>query len=197
MFPLFHLGRPLTTTLADNLRFLRALISRPKNIGAVLPSSPALARAISAQVQPHAGPVLEIGAGTGVVSGALLARGVPAEKLTLLEYDPELCRHLEKRFPHLHVICGDAFDLGHTLGPRYASPFAAIVSGLPLLNHPPVRRRAFMEGVTSRLLPGAPLIQFSYGPMPPAPPLPGHSVIRAATVLANIPPAKVWVYRKA
>lgn len=186
----------MTSTFADNLRFLRALILRPKNIGAVLPSSPALARAIAHQVLPNAGPVLEIGAGTGVVSEALLTRGVPAEKLTLVEYDPELCRHLEKRFPHLHVICGDAFDLGHTLGPRYAAPFGAIVSGLPLLNHPPAQRRAFMEGVAARLLPGAPFVQFSYGPKPPVPPLPGHSVSRAATVLANIPPAKVWVYRK-
>lgn len=187
----------LKASFADNLRFLRALVTRPKNIGAVLPSSPALAKAIAAQVSPHSGPVLEIGAGTGVVSDALLTRGVSADRLTLLEYDPELCRYLEKRFPHLHVICGDAFDLTHALGPRYAAPFAAIVSGLPLLNHPPARRRAFMEGVAERLMPGAPFIQFSYGPMPPVPPLPGQTVTRAATVLANIPPAKVWVYRKA
>lgn len=187
----------MTTTLADNLRFLRALITRPKATGALLPSSPALARAIARQVHPHCGPVLEIGAGTGVISEALLARGVPAEQLTLVEYDSELARHLRKRFADVHVIEGDAFDLGHTLGPRYAAPFGAIVSGLPLLNHPPARRRAFMEGVAARLTPGGPFVQFSYGPMPPVPPLPGHSVTRAAMVLANIPPAKVWVYRKA
>jgi len=187
----------LTTTLAENLKFLRALISRPKSIGALLPSSPALAHTIARQVHPHCGPVLEIGAGTGVVSEALLARGVPAEQLTLLEYDPDLTRHLRKRFPHLHVIQGDAFDLDHTLGPRHAAPFGAVVSGLPLLNHPPLRRRGFIEGVMRRLMPGAPLIQFSYGPMPPVPPPPGVGVIRAALVLANIPPAKVWVYRKA
>jgi phosphatidylethanolamine/phosphatidyl-N-methylethanolamine N-methyltransferase len=186
----------VTSTLADNLRFLRALVTRPKNMGALLPSSPALAKAIARQVHGHLGPVLEIGAGTGVVSEALLARGIPADKLTLLEYDPELCRHLERRFPHLHVICGDAFDLDHTLGPRYGSPFAAIVSGLPLLNHPALRRRAFMEGAMARLLPGAPLIQFSYGPQAPVPAPLGCTVIRAATVLANIPPAKVWVYRR-
>jgi phosphatidylethanolamine/phosphatidyl-N-methylethanolamine N-methyltransferase len=187
----------LTTTFADNLRFLRALITRPKDIGALLPSSPALAKAIARQVHPHGGPVLEVGAGTGVISEALLARGVPSESLTLLEYDRDLSRHLQARFPHVHVIQGDAFDLDHTLGPRYAAPFGAIVSGLPLLNHPPARRRAFMEGVAARLMPGAPFIQFSYGPQPPVPPLPGHSVMRAALVLANIPPAKVWVYRKA
>ncbi len=187
----------MTNSFADNLRFLRALISRPKNIGALLPSSPALAHAIARQIHPHAGPVLEIGAGTGVVSEALLVRGVPAERLTLLEYDPDLTRHLRTRFPRVHVIEGDAFDLTHSLGPRYAAPFGAIVSGLPLLNHPPARRRAFIEGVMGRLLPGAPFVQFSYGGRPPVPAPPGYSVIRAAMVLANIPPAKVWVYRKA
>jgi phosphatidylethanolamine/phosphatidyl-N-methylethanolamine N-methyltransferase len=187
----------LTTTLADNLRFLRALFTRPKTVGAVLPSSPALARAIARQVHPHSGPVLEIGAGTGVVSEALLERGVPSGQLTLLEYDCDLARHLKARFPEVQVIQGDAFDLTHSLGPRHAAPFGAIVSGLPLLNHPPVRRRAFMEGVAARLMPGAPFIQFSYGATPPVPPLPGQNVSRAATVLANIPPAKVWVYRKA
>jgi len=185
------------SSLADNLRFLRALIARPKATGALLPSSPVLAKAIAREVHPHCGPVLEIGAGTGVVSEALLARGVPAESLTLLEYDQDLARHLRARFPRVHVIQGDAFDLAHSLGPRHAAPFGAIVSGLPLLNHPPARRRAFMEGVAGRLLPGAPFIQFSYGPVPPVPPLPGQTVVRAATVLANIPPAKVWVYRKA
>jgi phosphatidylethanolamine/phosphatidyl-N-methylethanolamine N-methyltransferase len=186
----------VTSTLADNLRFLRALVTRPKNMGALLPSSPALAKAIARQVHGHLGPVLEIGAGTGVVSEALLARGIPPDKLTLLEYDPALCRHLERRFPDLHVICGDAFDLDHTLGPRYGSPFAAIVSGLPLLNHPALRRRTFMEGAMARLLPGAPMIQFSYGSQAPVPAPLGCTVIRAATVLANIPPAKVWVYRR-
>ena len=60
----------MTTTLADNLRFLRALITRPKNIGAVLPSSPALAAPSPARSIPPAGPVLEIGPGTGVITEA-------------------------------------------------------------------------------------------------------------------------------
>ena len=54
----------LKASLADNLRFLRALIARPKNIGALMPSSPALAVAMARQIDPHAGPVLEVGPGT-------------------------------------------------------------------------------------------------------------------------------------
>jgi phosphatidylethanolamine/phosphatidyl-N-methylethanolamine N-methyltransferase len=187
----------LSNTLADNLRFLRALIARPKNIGAIFPSSPALAEAIARQIDPDAGPVLEIGPGTGVVTEAILARGVAAERLTLVEYDEDMAQHLAARFPQAHVIHGDAFDLDRTLGPRYSAPFAAIVSGVPLLNHSMARRQAFVEGLAKRLMPGAPMVQFSYGTNAPVVPPPGYTVVRTATILANIPPARVWVYRKA
>ncbi|HJS45806.1 MAG TPA: rRNA adenine N-6-methyltransferase family protein [Rhizomicrobium sp.] len=187
----------MTTTLADNFRFLRALIARPKDVGAIMPSSPALAEAIARQIDPKAGPVLELGPGTGVISHAILARGVAPEQLTLLEYDEDLAQHLAARFPKVRVFQGDAFDLDATLGKPNGSPFAAIVSGIPLLNHAMSRRQSLMAGLASRLMPGAPLIQFSYGAQAPVVPPPGYTVIRTASVLANIPPAKVWVYRKA
>lgn len=187
----------MSSTLADNLRFLRALIARPKNIGAIAPSSPALAEAIARQIDPSLGPVLEVGPGTGVVTQAILARGVQPEKLTLVEFDEELARHLTARFPKTQVFQGDAFELDRTLGPGYSAPFGAIVSGVPLLNHPVARRQAFMEGLFKRLLPTGTLVQFSYGPQAPVKAPPGYTVTRTATILANIPPAKVWAYRKA
>ena len=186
----------MTTSLADNFRFLKALIARPKTVGAVIPSSPALARAMARQIDPKAGPVLEIGPGTGVISEAILEHGVPPAQLTLVEYDDALARHLAARFQRVQVIQGDAFDLDQTLRGRDGLPFGAIISSLPLLNHPMARRLAYMESLTRRLAPGAPLIQFSYGPHAPVVPPPGFAVIRAAQVWANIPPAKVWVYRK-
>ena len=186
----------MTTTLADNLRFLRALIARPKNIGALMPSSPALAEAIARQIDPLLGPVLEIGPGTGVVTEAILARGVAPERLTLLEYDEDLAGHLAERYPRAHVIQGDAFNLDRLLGPHDNGPFGAVVSGIPLLNHSVARRQAYVAGLGRRLMPGAPLVQFSYGAQEPVKAPPGFGVTRTATILANIPPAKVWVYRK-
>jgi phosphatidylethanolamine/phosphatidyl-N-methylethanolamine N-methyltransferase len=186
------------SSLADNLRFLRALVARPKNVGAVFPSGPVLARAIARQVDPlQAGPVLELGPGTGVITAAILERGVAPERLTLVEFDENFASHNRARFPGVHVIQGDAFDLDHTLHGRPALPFSAIVSGLPLLNFPLAMRQRLMDGVLARLAPGAPFIQFSYGTHAPVPPPPGFAVTRAAMVWANIPPARVWVYRRA
>jgi phosphatidylethanolamine/phosphatidyl-N-methylethanolamine N-methyltransferase len=187
----------VTTRLADNFRFLKALITNPKTVGAVIPSSPSLARAMARQIDPAAGPVLEVGPGTGVISEAILERGVAPSALTLVEYDEELARHLAARFPQVQVIQGDAFDLDHTLRSHGDVPFGAIISSLPLLNHPMARRQAYMEDITRRLAPGAPLIQFSYGAHAPVVPPPGFVVVRTAQVWANIPPAKVWVYRRA
>jgi len=187
----------VTTTLADNLRFLRALITRPKSIGALFPSGPALAKAMARQIDPHLGPVLEIGVGTGVISEAILEHGVAPASLTLLEYDEDLARHLAERFAGATVIQGDAFDLDRTLGGQRDTAFGAIVSSIPLLNHPVLRRRIYMEALTKRLTPGGVIIQFSYGRNAPVAAPPGYTVTRADLVLANIPPAQVWVYRKA
>ena len=186
-----------TDTITDNLRFLRALIARPKNIGAVVPSSRALGRAIARQLDPsRPGPVLELGPGTGVVTAEILNRGFAPERLTVIEYDPEFAQAIAQRFQGLHVIQGDAFDLTRTLGARRADIFAGIVSGIPLLNFPVPRRRAYVEALAERLAPGAPLIQFSYGMHAPVVPPDGFNVVCAALVWANFPPARVWVYRK-
>lgn len=94
------------------------------------------------------------------------------------------------------MVQGDAFDLERTLGNRHGEPYAAIVSGLPLLNFPVTLRNSYMAGLIDRLEHGAPVIQFSYGTQAPVEAPPGCSVNRAALIWANIPPARVWIYRK-
>jgi phosphatidylethanolamine/phosphatidyl-N-methylethanolamine N-methyltransferase len=185
-----------TNTAAEHFQFLRGLIARPKNVGAIAPSSPVLARAIAAQIDPAIpGPVLELGPGTGVITQALIARGIEPARITAIEYDADFAKMVAERFPGVNVVRGDAFDLERTLGSE--QPFAGIVSGLPLLNHPPERRRMLIEGAMARLAPGASYVQFSYGWEPPISAPAGATVHRAALIWRNLPPARVWVYRRA
>ena len=179
--------------MSDSLRFIGRLVAKPKLVGAIAPSSRALANAIAAQM-PKSGPILEIGPGTGVATAALIERGVSPEQITAIEYDQEFARLIAQRFPRVKLIRGDAFDLNATLGNREL--FAGIISGVPLLNHSLERRKAFLQGLLARLKPGAPLVQFSYGLHPPVAAPSGVSVKLAALVLFNLPPARVWVYRK-
>jgi phosphatidylethanolamine/phosphatidyl-N-methylethanolamine N-methyltransferase len=184
--------------LSDEFRFLRGAITRPRAVGAIAPSSPALARAIAAQIDPDLpGPILELGPGTGVVTEALIARGISQERLIAIEFDPDFTRLITARYPKARVIAGDAFDLDSALGPAPTGAFAAIISGLPLLNHSPGRRTAFIDRGLRRLKVGAPLVQFSYGFGPPADAPPGAIVTQTAYIWRNLPPARVWVYRRA
>ncbi|MBV9542649.1 MAG: methyltransferase domain-containing protein, partial [Alphaproteobacteria bacterium] len=156
----------------DSLRFLGRLVTQPKTLGAVAPSSRALGRAMAAQIDPaNEGPVLELGPGTGVATEALIARGIATDRIVAVEYDPNFARLIASRFAGVHVINGDAFALEKTLGNRFAEPFVGAVSGVPLLNFSVAERQRFLKGVLARLRPGAPYVQFSYGlHCPVAPP---------------------------
>jgi phosphatidylethanolamine/phosphatidyl-N-methylethanolamine N-methyltransferase len=184
--------------VADTLRFLRNWITRPMLTGAVSPSGKALARAMAREVVADGlWPVLELGPGTGPVTAALIARGIAAERIVAVEFNPEFCALLVQRFRGLNVVEGDAYDLAMTLPPRLAGPYAAVVSSLPLLYRPPQARLAFVEAALERVRPGGGLIQFSYGLGPPVKAAAGLFTVRqAAFVLMNLPPARVWVYRR-
>ena len=181
--------------IAEQWDFLRGLIASPKGVGAITPSSPALARAIAAQVDPaRDGPVLELGPGTGVVTEALIRRGVAADRIAAVEFDPDFVERVRERCPGVNVIEGDAFALSETLGKPNGAAFAAVISGIPLLNWPLAARRALIEDALARLQPGAPFVQFSYGLTPPMPATDSFAVKRAAVIWANLPPARVWIY---
>jgi phosphatidylethanolamine/phosphatidyl-N-methylethanolamine N-methyltransferase len=183
--------------LADQIRFIGRLIARPSQVGAVAPSSPGLARAMAAQIDASGNaPILELGPGTGVVTAALIARGISPKRIVSIEYDPDFAKLVARRFPAVRVIRGDAYDLRGTLGGDSFAPFAAIVSSLPLLNEAPERRNKLIETAFELMAPGAPFVQFSYGLQSPVQPSTHVNVTRAALVLFNIPPARVWVYRR-
>jgi len=189
---------PASNVLQDQLRFLGGLITRPRNVGAIAPSGPALARAMAAQVDPHGDlPILELGPGTGVVTAALIERGIAPERITSVEYDPNFAARVAQRFPRVDVVTGDAFDLDRTLGDRLQGKLGAVVSSLPLVNFPEAKRLSILAQAFSRLVPGAPFVQFSYRLRAPVIPPPGIMLRRAAVIWLNVPPARVWVYRRA
>lgn len=171
-------------------RFLAA----PRQVGAIAPSGPALARAMVSQVPPPGGrAILELGPGTGVFTAALLAHGVPADRVVAVEYDPGMAAALRRRLPGVRVACGDAFDTATLLG-LAPEGYAAAISGLPLLNFPKDKGEGLIRDVLAAMPAGAPFVQFSYGVRPPIAPGHGLMVRRAGVIWRNLPPARVWVY---
>jgi phosphatidylethanolamine/phosphatidyl-N-methylethanolamine N-methyltransferase len=182
----------------DEARFLRSWLERPLVTGAVTPSGKLLARTMASYVDPRVpGPVIELGPGTGPVTAALMRRGVAQDRLVLVEYNPEFCKLLKRKFPKATIVQGDAYDLGETLQGVLSDPAAATVSSLPLFTRPLEQRRELLQAAHEAMHPGAPFIQFTYAVVPPIPTQSGEYTASGSNrVWLNLPPARVWVYRK-
>jgi phosphatidylethanolamine/phosphatidyl-N-methylethanolamine N-methyltransferase len=182
----------------DELRFIRTWLENPLKVGAVTPSGKVLARTMARYVDPNSdGPIIELGPGTGPVTDALIKNGVDPARLVLVEFDPAFCRLLQDRYPEATVVQGDAYSLRTLLSALMMSPAAAIVSGLPLMTKPLRTRVRLITEALNLLKPGAPFVQFTYAVVSPIPKrLTGVRAERSEPVWLNVPPARVWVYRK-
>ena len=182
-------------TIHDTGAFLRAWLAAPLRVASVMPSGPALSRLITSEVLPDAGHVVELGAGTGVFTRALLDRGIDESDLTLVEFDMDLVMLLRRKFPRARVLRMDAAGLG-AAGLVTLSPVAAVISGLPLLGMPNDKVRAIISGAFGLLRAGGAFYQFTYGLQCPVrravlEPL-GLQANRIGRALANLPPAAVY-----
>ena len=189
---------------AGTALFLKRWLRRPFATGAVVPSgrllAAAMARATRTAIEGRPGHVVELGAGTGEVTKALLAAGIAPERLVLVERDPEFATFLRRHFPGPRIVEGDAARLPRLLADHSLMPIAAVVSSLPLLSLPADIVNGIVTGVFETLPRGAALVQFTYGPKPPVP-----RALRARLGLdgdhgkriwRNVPPAVVWTFRR-
>ena len=167
-------------------------------MGAVMPSGRVLARTMAQYVDIDSSePVVELGPGTGAITNALIEHGVDQKRLVLVEYNPGFCALLRDRYPHARVVQGDAYALRDSLWNVLSEPASAVVSGLPLVIKPMLTRLKLIRDAFVALAPGAPFVQFTYSVAPPIPKsLPGVSTEASERIWMNLPPARVWVYRK-
>lgn len=195
-------NKPSAERFGDEARFIRAWFDNPLTTGAVSPSGKVLSRTMARAVDPAlTGPVVELGPGTGPVTEALIQRGIAPERLILVEFDPDFCKLLARRYPRACVVEGDAYDLQGSLAPVLQAPAAAVVSSLPLLTKPERHRLALLREAFGLLRPDGVFVQFTYGLASPVPRLDenfmpvGFQASVSAPVWLNLPPARVWTYR--
>jgi phosphatidylethanolamine/phosphatidyl-N-methylethanolamine N-methyltransferase len=196
-------GMP-TVEPAGTALFLKRWLRRPFAMGAVVPSgrllAEAMARATLSVMAGRDGHVIELGAGTGEVTKALLAAGIPAARLALVERDQELAAFLRRHFRGPQIVEGDAARLPRLLAAHCIECVAAVVSSLPLLSLPTEVVNGIVHGVFEALPRGAALVQFTYGPSAPVPrPLRERLRLQAVSgprIWRNVPPAVVWTFTR-
>lgn len=180
---------------SDTLSFLRAWASAPLKIGSIAPSGTSLASLMTREIGADAGKVLELGAGTGVFTKALLGRGIREQDLTLIEFNSDFAHLLRHRYPAARILEIDAAALRHL--PLFDGPeLGAVISGLPFLAIPPRQTSSILEGVFSNLRPGGAMYLFTYGFRCPI----DQSLLdrldlevtRVGHTFRNIPPASVY-----
>ncbi|MBP8785519.1 MAG: methyltransferase domain-containing protein [Synergistaceae bacterium] len=183
-------------SLKERSLFLRELIRTPGDIGALCASSPALAKMMvdAVPLWRLRGQVLELGAGTGPVTKALIDRGVPKERLVVVEKSEALALCLRNRFPGTNVLCCGAEELEQHV--NRSVPVDVIVSSLPFRSLPKELTQAIMNQIASILAPRGLYIQFTYALLGEIPMVPQHfRKVRSRVVFKNIPPAKVVVFQ--
>ena len=172
--------------------FITQLLKKPHQVVALAPSSRALSAEMAATLDPAGGPVIELGAGTGRITQAIIDRGVPVEMIHSIEMNPVFCDRLRADFPGLNVYQMSAGDVGDLP----VEGAQAVVSGLPLLSMPYDLQNAILGGTFKQVGPTGSYIQFTYGPKPPI-----RAEIRDAMGLTwttsrkiwgNLPPARVY-----
>ena len=182
----------------EEIRFFKGWLDGPKSGGAILPTSAVTARRMASVINPASGlPVLELGPGTGIITKAIIERGVAAENIVSIEYSTDFYQHLKRTIPGVNFINGDAFDLDTTLGDWKDRKFDAVISAIPMLSFPMEKRIALLEDLLDRMPPGRPVVQITYSPVSPIDARPDRFHIRHLDfVVRNIPPAQLWVYSR-
>ena len=187
-----------------SLRFVREFLKSPGMVGAVWPSSPALAgmmvraaRVRSAEV------VLEIGPGSGAFTGPILKNLRAEARFLAVEKSPELARAVSEKFPGARIVAGCATELtAHLKG--HGTP-DSIVSGLPWAAFGEPLQEAILKEITSSISEDGIFATFAYfGPhrlkagRAFRKKLDQHfrEVGKTPVVLANFPPAFVYFCRR-
>lgn len=177
---------------SDFALFMGQLFRKPHQVVALAPSSKGLCAEMVAELDPAKGPVIELGAGTGNITRAILDAGIAPQDCHSIEMNPDFCNRLRENFPGLNVYQMSAGDCGDLP----VKNVQAVVSGLPLLSMPTQLQRDILTGFAAKVRPGGDFVQFTYGPKPPA-----AKVVRdeldlnwrkSGKIWWNMPPARVY-----
>ncbi len=155
-------------SLRDQLLFFRQFRERFETTGAVLPSSRFLARAMTRPLARCTGPrrILEVGPGTGAVTGHIVREVRPDDRFDLVEINNEFASLLKQRFetdPHYKPAAGVSKVHVCPLQEFAADgEYDVIISGLPFNNFPAELVESLVDRCLTLLKPGGTFSLFEY-----------------------------------
>ena len=173
----------------DRLVFLRAFVTHPRRVCAVLPTSRWAVRDMLDMADVRSSDlVVELGPGTGVYTREILARLRPDAQLIAVERDPKLAGLLAERYQdsRLRAICDSAENVqSHIKGARSD----LVVSGLPFTSlGSDVVQRIFAQ-IVDILAPTGTALVLQYSPFIQGQLRRIFPYVQRRVSLLNVPPA--------
>jgi len=181
------------------LQFLKGFLRNPKEVGSVIPSSRFLTRRVlqCGEVR-EARVIVELGPGTGVLTGQMLAQMRADAKLVAIEISAEFVRLLRREYPDPRLVLfeGSSADLEKALCEADATQADLVVSGIPFSTLEYPTRYATLEAIRKCLRPGGRFVayQFRGHVRRFAEPVFGPGLMQHE--LLNIPPMRVYSWDK-
>jgi len=189
-----------------DVSMLHEFVRAPMTIGAVAASGRPLTRAAIAPVPAGADAVVvELGPGTGAMTGPITERLAGRGRQLAIEVNARLASRLATQHPGVEVVRADAADLGAVLADRSIAHADVIVSGLPWAAFRPQHQEHLLDAVVDSLSPEGVLTTFAYVHSrwtPAARRFQRHletrfgEVLIGRTVWRNLPPALVYYARR-
>ncbi len=184
------MGRaPSDSAGGDRLRFLRSFLASPRKVGAVLPTSRRTVReTLDLAPLGQARCVVELGAGTGVYTRAILDRIGSGARLLAFEVDSELSSALDSELqdPRLRVVNASAVDVARHLDGATAD---VIVSALPFTSLPVPERKQILRAARDVLGRDGIMLVLQYSPLIERQLRQTFSNVRRRLSPLNVPPA--------
>lgn len=194
----------MAESFREHLLIFSKFLRNPRTVGAVSPSSRALAHAMVKSLPVNrASSIVELGPGTGAFTGAILERVGPDARVLAMDLEPEFVDRVRRAWPSVTCVCASAEELESLVVAHGLGPVDHIISGLPFASLPATMTARILDGVMHTLRPGGTFTQFHYlhgFGMPP-----GRAFRRDLSarmgqnaerrfVLRNFPPACVFTW---
>jgi phospholipid N-methyltransferase len=137
--------------IKESLLFLQGAVKDLHEVGSVIPSSKAVARAMTATLRQKESPrhILEVGAGTGPITARIVQEMTAADRLDIYEINPKFSQFLSRRFETeaaFRRVSGQTtiYTAGIETIERLPT-YDIIISAIPFTNFPPAAVAEFFE----------------------------------------------------
>lgn len=184
--------------LGDRIAFFREFLKHPQQVASIVPSSRFLERrVVEVAGVRSAGTVVELGAGTGGMTRAILATMPREARLLSVEINPRFQTSLERiGDSRLVAHIGSAGDLDEVISSHSLAEPEVVISGIPFSKIGRASASRILETISTVLAPGGRFVAYQLHRRVESLCRPLLGPAQVELELRNIPPLRIYRWQK-